>query len=149
MSDIADPTNDAQAPQPSRRRARPRRNRSLTAKLGAVVLGFESVIVFLAGLVMFGLGALPEAIPDWWAIVAGAVVALLMVGATAVLDHSWGIWLGWLLQAAVAAGALLVPPIWFVVLVFGGMWAYAVIMGPRLEARGAMLAADASAHDTN
>ena len=145
MSDNGDTADDTR--RPSRRRARPRRNRSLTAKLGAVVLGFESVIVFLAGLVMFGLGALPEGIPDWWAIVAGAVVAALMVAATAVLDHTWGIWLGWLLQAVVAAGALLVPPIWFVVLVFGGMWAYAVNMGPRLEARGVALAADAAAQD--
>ena len=47
MSDNGDTADDTR--RPSRRRARPRRNRSLTAKLGAVVLGFESVIVFLAG----------------------------------------------------------------------------------------------------
>ena len=137
----------AQANAPAgRRRGRQRRNQSLTAKLGAVVLGFESVIVVLAGLASFGLRVLPDWIPDWWAIVGGAVVALLMVAATTVLEHGWGRALGWVLQAAVAASALLVPGIWLVVLIFGGMWAYAMIMGPRLEARAVAMAADAAAN---
>ena len=113
-----------------------------------MVLGFESVIVFLAGLVMFGLGALPEGIPDWWAIIAGAVVALLMIAATAVLDHAWGIWLGWLLQAVVAAGAPLGAPSWVVGPGFGGPWGHPPVLGPPPATPGALLAADAAAHDT-
>ena len=135
MDEAGTPAGEARGG--TRSRGRARRARSLTAKLGAVVLGFESIIVVLAGLVIFGLRVLPEAIPDWWAIVAGVVVALAMGLTTTVLDKPWGIWLGWVLQALVAASALLVPGIWLVVLIFGGMWTYAMIMGPRLEARGA------------
>lgn len=157
MEGVSNVTSDAAGQQPGAeaqtggraRSRRARRRRTLTQSLGAVVLGFESLIVVLCGLVIFGLRVLPDAIPDWWAIVAGAVVAVAMMLTTLVLHHSWGIWLGWFLQALVAASALLVPGIWLVVAIFGGMWAYAMIMGPRLEARGAQMAADADGTPTD
>src|SRR5690606_2929201 len=48
---------------------RTRAPRTLTQKLGSIVLGFESIVVFLAGLTVYGLKALPEGIPPWWGIV--------------------------------------------------------------------------------
>lgn len=143
MSEAESTGNESQTAGAGAASRRASRQRSLAAKLGAVVLGFESIIVVLAGLVIFGLGVLPESIPDWWAIIAGVVVAAAMALTTAVLERPWGVWFGWFLQALVAASALLVPGIWLVVLIFGGMWAYAMIMGPRLEARGAQMVADA------
>lgn len=119
------------------------RYRSLPEKLGQVVLGFEAIVVFLAGLAIYGLRALPEPIAPWWGIVAGAVVGLAMLLTTGLLRRSWGFGLGWVLQAVVALGALLVPAILVVVLVFGGMWAYATIGGARIEQRiAAQRAAD-------
>jgi hypothetical protein len=111
------------------------RYRSLPEKLGQVVLGFEAIIVFLAGLAVYGLRALPEPIAPWWGIVAGAVVALAMLVTAGLLRRSRGFGVGWALQAVVALGALLVPAILVVVLVFGGMWAYATIGGGRIEQR--------------
>ncbi|WP_345750357.1 DUF4233 domain-containing protein [Microbacterium rhizophilus] len=111
------------------------RYRSLPEKLGQVVLGFEAIVVFLAGLVVYGLGALPDPIPQWWGIVAGAVVGLAMLVTTGLLRRPWGFTLGWVLQGVVALGAIVVPAILFVVLVFGGMWAYATIGGGRIERR--------------
>lgn len=111
------------------------RYRSLPEKLGQVVLGFETIVVFLAGLAIYGLRALPEGVPPWWGIVAGVVVALAMLVTTGLLRHPWGFAVGWALQAVVALGAFAVPSILLVALVFGGMWAYATIGGGRIERR--------------
>ncbi|MGW9113198.1 DUF4233 domain-containing protein [Microbacterium sp. NPDC055683] len=114
---------------------RPRRPRGLPEKAGSVVLAFEAIIVFLAGLAVYGLRALPEGVAPWWAIVAGAVVAVLMIALSGLLRHRWAIALGWVLQVVTALGAILVPAILLVTLVFGGMWAYATIGGARIERR--------------
>ncbi len=122
---------------------RPRRARGAAESLGSIVLAFESVIVFLGGLAIFGLKALPEPIPPWWGIVAGTVVAVAMVLTARVLRYRWGIILGWVLQVIVALGGFFVPALFFIALVFGGMWAYATIKGASLDARNARLAAEA------
>ncbi|WP_029145418.1 DUF4233 domain-containing protein [Microbacterium luticocti] len=123
--------------------AHQRRRRGAAESLGQIVLVFESVIVFLAGLVVFGLKALaPAGLPDWWGIVGGAVVAVLMIAVSGLLRHRWGIVLGWVLQVVVALAAFLVPAILLVALVFGGMWAYATIKGASLDRRNARLQAE-------
>jgi len=114
---------------------RARRYRSLPEKLGQVVLVFESIVVFLAGMAVYGLRALPDGIAPWWGIVAGAVVALLMFATSGLLRWRFGFAIGWALQVVVALGAFLIPAILFVALVFGGMWAYATIGGGRIERR--------------
>lgn len=124
------------------RPARSRRARGAAESLGAIVLGFESLIAFLAGLVIYGLKALPAPIEPWWGIVAGTVVAALMIATTRVLRHRWGIALGWALQVIVALGALLVPALALVAVIFGGMYGYATIKGAALDRRNAQLAAN-------
>jgi len=122
---------------------RARRRRGAAESLGSIVLGFESVIVFLAGLVVFGLGALPASIPSWWGIVAGSVLAVLMILTAGLLRYRWGFFVGWALQAILGLGAFLVPAILFVFVIFGGLWGYATIKGAQLDARNARLAAAA------
>jgi hypothetical protein len=92
---------------------------------------------------VYGLNALPESIPQWWGIVAGSVLALVMLLTARVLRHRWGIILGWVLQVIVALGGFLVPALFLVAIIFGGMWAYATIKGASLDARNARLAAEA------
>ncbi|MEV7691757.1 DUF4233 domain-containing protein [Microbacterium sp. NPDC089189] len=125
----------------SARTARPRRARGAQESLAQVVLAFESIIVFLAGLAVFGLRALPDGIEPWWAIVAGAVFAVVMMAASGVVRWRWGIVLGWVLQVLLALSAFLVPSILIAALIFGGMWAYATIKGASLDRRNARLAA--------
>lgn len=119
-----------------------RRARGAAESLGAIVLGFESLIAFLAGLVIYGLKALPAPIEPWWGIVAGSVVALLMIATTRLLRHRWGIALGWALQVIVALGAFLVPALAIVAVIFGAMYGYATIKGAALDRRNAHLAAN-------
>lgn len=127
---------------------RARAPRTLVQKLAPVVLGFEAIVVLLAGLTIFGLRSLPEAVPQWWAIVGGAVVAVAMIALAGMITKPWAIPAGWVLQGIVALSAIFVPAILFVVLVFGGMWAYATIMGARLDARHPA-DADPDLHDNN
>jgi len=117
----------------SARRARTRTSRTLAQKLGAIVLGFEALVALLAGLVIYGLDALPGGLPAWWGIVAGVVVALALVTVAGAITRPWAFSAGWALQVVIALGGLLVPAIVFVVLIFGGMWAYATIGGARID----------------
>lgn len=114
---------------------RPRAPRTLVQKLAPVVLGFEAIVVFLVGLTIFGLKALPSGIEQWWGIVGGAVVAVACVVIAGMITKPWAIAAGWIVQIVVALSAIAVPAVLLVVLIFGGMWAYATIMGARLDAR--------------
>ncbi|MFI8594984.1 DUF4233 domain-containing protein [Microbacterium sp. NPDC078428] len=114
---------------------RPRPRRSLTAQLASVVLGFEAIVVFLGGLTIYGLRALPAGVEPWWGIVGGAVVAVVMLLTCGFVSRPAGIVVGWALQVIVALAAFLVPGMLLVALVFGGMWAFATIQGPRIERR--------------
>lgn len=118
----------------------PRRARGATESLGSVVLGFESIVVFLGGLVVYGLDALPASLPSWWGIVGGAILALIMVITAARMRSRWAILMGWALQMVLALAGFLVPALALVALIFGGMWGYATIKGASLDRRNAQLA---------
>lgn len=120
-----------------------RRPRGAAESLGSIVLAAEALIVFLGGLVVFGLHALPSGIEPWWGIVAGSVVALVMLGVSGMLRHRWAIATGWVLQVLVMLAAFLVPAMLIVGIIFGGLWAYATIKGASLDARNAQLAREA------
>ncbi|WP_345188104.1 DUF4233 domain-containing protein [Microbacterium panaciterrae] len=120
----------AGAPTATRRARTPR---GLVQKLGSVVLGFEAIVVSLAGLTVFGLKALGPDVAPWWAIVGGAVVAVAMLVAAGLMGSRSGIVMGWILQVIVLLSAILVPAIGLVVIVFGGMWTYAMIVGGRAD----------------
>ena len=119
---------------------RVRRARGAEESLASVVLGFETIIVFLGGLVIYGLDALPGLAP-WWGIVAGSGLAVLMIATTLVLRHRWGIALGWFWQLLVILGGFLVPALAVVGLIFGAMYAYATIKGGALDRQSAARAA--------
>jgi len=120
---------------------RVRRRRGAAESLASIVLAFESVVAFLGGLAIFGLKALPAGVEPWWGVVAGSVVAVLMIIAGRFVRYAAGIAFGWVLQLLVALGAILVPALALVALVFGGMYAYATIKGGALDRRNAALAA--------
>ena len=148
-SDAPDRSGDARPA----RAPRVRRQRGARESLASIVLGFESIIVFLAGLVLYGLKALPGGIEPWWGIVIGTQrsheVALLVVfgflgrsrepqGRTMA---NWGIALGWFWQLLIVLGGFLEPALAVVGLVFGAMYAYATIKGGSLDRRNAARAA--------
>jgi len=122
---------------------RARRRRGAAESLGSIVLVFESIVVFLGGLTIYGLKALPPGVAPWWGIVGGTILAALMFLTAGVLRHRWGIWLGWALQVVLLLGGLILPALAVVGLIFGGMWGYATIKGASLDRRNAQLATEA------
>lgn len=118
---------------------RERRRRGAVESLGSVVLIFESIVVFLGGLVVYGLGALPAGLEPWWGVAGGIALAVLMLAVAGLLRHRWAVGVGWGLQALLALGGVLVPALLLVALIFGGMWAYATIKGAALDRRNAAI----------
>ncbi|MGN7859106.1 DUF4233 domain-containing protein [Microbacterium sp. 22303] len=112
---------------------RARKPRGLAQKLGSIILAFEAIVVGLAGLTVYGLKALGPDIEPWWGIVGGAVVGVAMLVAAGLMGSRAGIVMGWILQVIVLLSAILVPAILLVAIVFGGMWAYAMIVGGRAD----------------
>ena len=133
----ADASGQARAP----RTPRVRRQRGARESLASIVLGFESIIVFLGGLVLYGLKALPAGIEPWWGIVIGAVLAVALIATSGLVRYDWGIALGWFWQVLIIAGGLLEPALVVVGVIFGAMYAYATIKGGALDRRNAARAA--------
>lgn len=125
------------------REPRARRRRGARESLLSVILGFESIVAFLAGLVVYGLRALPFGIEPWWGIVGGVVLGILMIVLSAFTRYRWGVIAGGALQVLIALGAFLVPALLVAAAVFGALYVYGTIKGGALDAHNASLAAEA------
>jgi hypothetical protein len=118
------------APRPGRSgRARPRRARSTQESLGAIVLGFEVIVVFLAALVAFGL----RSIPPVTALVGGGVLILIMLVTLGLLRFRWGFAVGWAVEIAIVATGFVLPAMFVVGGFFALLWAYCMIQGSRID----------------
>lgn len=126
----------------ARDRARVSRRRGAVESLGSIILAFESIIVFLAGLTIYGLDALPAEIAPWWGIVVGTVFAVALIALSRFLRFRTGVIFGWLAQVILALGGFLVPGIFFVALVFGALWWFAMAKGASLDRKNNKLIAE-------
>jgi hypothetical protein len=135
VTDIQPPPPEEAGPTGPARAARPA---SVRRSLGSIVLGFESVVMFLAALVAFGLKALP-ALP---ALGGGALLCVALVAGAGLLRFRWGYAFGWVLQAAIIASAFFVPVMWIVGVLFVGLWVYCMVVGARIDREKAAAAAD-------
>jgi hypothetical protein len=127
MDKVSDNENKATV-----KKQRVRRQRSVTELLTSVVLGFESVVIFLAALVMFGLKSLPPVV----ALAGGWSLALVMLIAVGLLRWRAGIIIGSALQLVVIGLGFVQGSMFFVGILFAAMWAFALISGARLERKG-------------
>lgn len=106
--------------------------RSAQASLGQVVLGFELIVVSLASLTIFGLGALPPAI----ALGGGAAVCLLMVAVIVLMmKYKWAFILGWAVQLIVVMAGFAVTMLFLIGAVFAGIWTFAMTTGAKLDSQ--------------
>ena len=117
------------APARGRSRRTPRAARTARQDLGSIILGFELIVVFLGGLVLFGLKSLPAAI----ALGGGLAMVVAMAATIALLRFSWAFVLGWILQLIVVGAGFLVPAFFIVGVIFTGMWTYAMVTGAKLD----------------
>lgn len=117
--------------------------------LCAAVLGFQSLVFALAIPVAIGVYGVDPARAGW---IGGALAVGCLVVA-ALMSRPWAYALGWGLQAATFAAALVVPPLFVLAVVFTLLWWGAIRLGRkgdaaqaafREEAARAQAAADAA-----
>jgi len=108
---------------------RVRRTRSTTESLLSIVLGLEAVLMFFVTLTAFGLKAVPPVTA--FAGGGGLLVALVLVAG--LLRYRWGVWLGWLLQAALVATGILLPVMYFIAAGFVAIWVYCFVKGRQID----------------
>lgn len=124
--------------------------RSVRRSLASIVLGFETIVVFLAALVIWGLSrgqGGPFGLPEWAPLAGGGVLLLGLVLTLALLRYEWAYVLGWALQAIILLSGLLNPAMYVVGVIFGGMWAYCMIVGARIDRERAAAADPGKEHE--
>lgn len=110
---------------------RPRRQRSVTESLLSVALVLEAVLMFFVAITANGLKTLPTAV----ALGGGAAAIVVLLLATALLRFPAGVWIGWVLQAALLLTGLVLPVMWGVGALFVAIWIYCFVTARRLERR--------------
>lgn len=110
-------------------RTRVRRDRSATESLLSIALLLEAVLVFFVVMVAFGLKVLPTGVVFG----GGAVLVVLLLVAGRLAGRPVGVWLGWVLQAALIALGILLPLMYFIGAVFTAIWVYCFVTGRRLD----------------
>lgn len=108
------------------------RRRSAQASLGQVVLGFELIVVGLASLTIFGLGALPPAM----ALGGGAAVCVLMLAAIGLMTkYKWAFILGWAVQLIIVLAGFAVTMLFLIGAIFAAIWTFAMTTGAKLDSQ--------------
>ena len=108
------------------------RRRSAQASLGQVVLGFELIVVGLASLTIFGLGALPPAM----ALGGGAAVCVLMLAAIGLMTkYTWAFILGWAVQLIIILAGFAVTMLFLIGAIFAAIWTFAMTTGAKLDSQ--------------
>ena len=106
------------------------RSRSTKATLGSLVMVFQSVVVFFATLVGFGLQVYPQPAVIWGVGLGLSVVLMIF---PAVLGKPGTYLLGWILQGVVLALGIWVPLMFLLGTIFLGMWAWGMIAGGTID----------------
>jgi len=106
------------------------RNRTTKATLGSLVMVFESVVVFFATLVAFGLRVYEDPAIIW---AVGLSLAIILMIFPAVLGKPGTYAIGWILQLIVLSLGIWVPLMYLLGVIFLGMWAWGMIAGGTID----------------
>jgi len=132
------------APTASARAAKPRRRRTTTESLLSIVLILEAALLFFATLTIFGLKAL-EPLP---AFLGGGIFIVLLVIDSRLVRYRWGVWFGWVLQAALLATGFLIPIMFVVGAGFVALWVYCFIKARDVDRQRAAIEAHLAVQQT-
>jgi hypothetical protein len=97
--------------------------------LCAAVLVFEGLVVFFAMLVALDLSDVDNA-TLWWVGSTALVACVLLAG---LLRRSWAITAGSVLQLLIIGTGVVVPTMYFLGAIFAGLWFLAIFLGRRVE----------------
>lgn len=116
------------------------RQRTLIEKLGSVLVAFQIVSVFCAGLALFGLKALPAPV----ALGGTAVYILLLVLAVPLLRKPWGKWYLLALEIVLTLLGFVHGSMWIVGGLFLLLWGWCLKTNAEHEQRMAAYEATAA-----
>jgi hypothetical protein len=111
----------------------------MSRRLLAVVIGTQALVVFFGALVARSLAAVDSlAVAEGSQssgpfLLIGSVLAVLCILDAGLLRRPWGVTMGWALQVATLACALIVPAMLLVGLLFGALWLTALIQGHAMD----------------
>jgi hypothetical protein len=97
--------------------------------IAASILVFEGLVVMFATLVALDLSDIEDG--TLWAI--GGTVAVLCVLSAGLLGRRWGYLVGSAVQLLVIAAGFVVPAMFFMGVVFAGLWFLALHLGRKVE----------------
>ncbi|WP_286956350.1 MULTISPECIES: DUF4233 domain-containing protein [Arsenicicoccus] len=106
--------------------------RALTRRLLSAVIASESVVVFFGALVAMSLDRAEGGSGTTW-LVAGSILAVLCIVDAGMLRRPWGVTLGWFLHLATLVSALVVPMMFWVFVIFCGLWVVALVQGRKID----------------
>ena len=105
----------------------------MTRRLAGVVIGCQSLVVFFGTLVAFQLGRANGEASHSAYLIVGLILMAACILAAGSLRRPWGVTLGWLLQLATLASALIVPMMLVVGVIFLALWMTALVQGRKMD----------------
>jgi putative exporter of polyketide antibiotics len=105
----------------------------MTRRLLGVVIGTQGLGVFFGALVARSLAEVRESHTSSTFLLVGSLLAVLCILDAGLLRRPWGVTLGWVLQVATFAFALIVPVMALVGLLFGALWLTALVQGRNMD----------------
>ena len=110
------------------------RTGKFTWRMCALVLATQSILVFFGALVARAIAAADATGPAAAYLIVGSALAVLCLVAAGLMRSPVGVTLGWLIQLATFAAAVVVPLMAVVGLIFTGLWATCLVQGGRIDA---------------
>lgn len=105
----------------------------MTRRFAGVVVGSQSVVVFFGALVAYALARSRGESAHTTYLWVGIVLAVLCIVAAGTLRRPWGVTLGWAIQLATIASAVIVPMMLIVGIVFLALWTTGLVQGRRMD----------------
>lgn len=105
-----------------------------TWRMGAVVLGGQSVIVFFGALVARAIAAAQGNSASTAYLLVGTALAAVCLVAAGLMRTPFGVTLGWLIQVATFLSGFVVPLMVVVGLIFTALWVVCLWQGVRIDA---------------
>ena len=107
----------------------------MTRRLAGTVIGAQGLAVFFGALVARGLASARGEDTSSTFMLLGSVLAVLCLLDAGLLRRPWGVTLGWGLQIATFASAVVVPAMLIVGVLFGALWLTALAQGRAMDER--------------
>jgi Protein of unknown function (DUF4233) len=107
----------------------------MTRRLAGTVIGAQGLAVFFGALVARGLASAKAEDTSSTFLLLGSVLAVLCILDAGLLRRPWGVTLGWGLQIATFASAIVVPAMLVVGVLFGALWLTALAQGRVMDER--------------